>query len=78
MQPSLVIVYFGGNDSMGAHPSGLGPHVPLPEYIENMRKIASHIQVLTLFTQIISAMMSYIDYSGVREALSEHTCWILM
>lgn len=44
-QPSLVIVYFGGNDSMGAHSSGLGPHVPLPEYIDNMKKIASHLKV---------------------------------
>ncbi|KAI8540099.1 hypothetical protein RHMOL_Rhmol09G0235700 [Rhododendron molle] len=25
-QPSLVIIYFGGNDSMGPHSSGLGPH----------------------------------------------------
>ncbi|KAL3523973.1 hypothetical protein ACH5RR_016807 [Cinchona calisaya] len=32
IQPSLVILYFGGNDSMGPHSSGLGPHVPLPEY----------------------------------------------
>jgi isoamyl acetate esterase len=45
VQPSLVIVYFGGNDSMGAHPSGLGPHVPLTEYIENMKKIALHLKV---------------------------------
>ena len=30
---------------MGAHPSGLGPHVPLPEYIENMRRIANHLKV---------------------------------
>ncbi|KAL0401207.1 UNVERIFIED_CONTAM: GDSL esterase/lipase CPRD49 [Sesamum latifolium] len=44
IQPSLVIVYFGGNDSMGAHSSGLGPHVPLLEYIENMRKIAIHLK----------------------------------
>nr|XP_023894389.1 GDSL esterase/lipase CPRD49-like isoform X2 [Quercus suber] len=46
IQPSLVIVYFGGNDSVHPHPSGLGPHVPLPEYIENMRKIALHLKVL--------------------------------
>ncbi|CAL5322689.1 unnamed protein product [Camellia sinensis] len=44
-QPSLVIVYFGGNDSLGPHSSGLGPHVPLPEYIENMRKIALHLKL---------------------------------
>ncbi|MED6170517.1 GDSL esterase/lipase wdl1 [Stylosanthes scabra] len=52
-QPSLVIVYFGGNDSMGPHSSGLGPHVPLPEYIENMRKILVHIQSLSETTRIL-------------------------
>ena len=45
IQPALVIVYFGGNDSIGPHPSGLGPHVPLAEYVENMRKIAIHLKV---------------------------------
>lgn len=49
MQPSLVIVYFGGNDSMGPHPSGLGPHVPLTEYIENMKNIALHLKVFNFF-----------------------------
>ncbi|XP_058099661.1 GDSL esterase/lipase WDL1 [Magnolia sinica] len=53
VQPSLVIVYFGGNDSMGSHSSGLGPHVPLPEYIENMRKIAIHLKSLSEKTRII-------------------------
>lgn len=48
VQPSLVIVYFGGNDSMRPHPSGLGPHVPLSEYVENMRKIALHLKVLKM------------------------------
>ncbi|KAK8651407.1 hypothetical protein V6N13_141008 [Hibiscus sabdariffa] len=53
--PSLIITYFGGNDSMGPHPSGLGPHVPLPEFIDNMRKIATHlkeldVKVVDLFT----------------------------
>lgn len=49
VQPSLIIAYFGGNDSMGPHSSGLGPHVPLPEYIENMRKIATHLKVTSQF-----------------------------
>ncbi|KAG6484509.1 hypothetical protein ZIOFF_053027 [Zingiber officinale] len=53
VQPSLVIVYFGGNDSMGSHSSGLGPHVPLPEYIENMRKIGTHLKNLSEKTRII-------------------------
>ncbi|RLM58265.1 hypothetical protein C2845_PM18G13020 [Panicum miliaceum] len=44
VQPSLVIVYFGGNDSIAAHSSGLGPHVPIDEYIDNMRKIAEHLK----------------------------------
>ncbi|KAK6943113.1 SGNH hydrolase-type esterase domain [Dillenia turbinata] len=44
VQPALVIVYFGGNDSMLPHPSGLGRHVPLEEYVENMRKIAIHLK----------------------------------
>ncbi|OAY79460.1 GDSL esterase/lipase CPRD49 [Ananas comosus] len=53
VQPSLVIVYFGGNDSMGPHPSGLGPHVPLPEYVENMRAIANHLKSLSDNIRII-------------------------
>ncbi|PIA27761.1 hypothetical protein AQUCO_07600135v1 [Aquilegia coerulea] len=53
VQPDLVIVYFGGNDSMAPHPSGLSPHVPLVEYIENMRKIALHLKSLSEKTHII-------------------------
>ncbi|XWS67239.1 hypothetical protein CRYUN_Cryun05aG0270300 [Craigia yunnanensis] len=53
VQPSLVIVYFGGNDSIEPHPSGLGPHVPLPEYIENMKKIAVHLKGLSDKTRVI-------------------------
>ncbi|XP_026458935.1 GDSL esterase/lipase CPRD49-like [Papaver somniferum] len=53
MQPSLVIVYFGGNDSVAPHPTGLGPHVPLPEYIENMRNIAIHLKSLSDKTRVM-------------------------
>lgn len=53
VQPSLVIVYFGGNDSVAPHPSGLGPHVPLPEYIENMKKIATYLMKLSDKTRVI-------------------------
>ncbi|MED6193946.1 hypothetical protein PIB30_023963 [Stylosanthes scabra] len=52
-QPSLVIVYFGGNDSAIPNQYGLGPHVPLQEYIQNMRNIALHIQSLSKKTRII-------------------------
>ncbi|KAF5750830.1 GDSL esterase/lipase CPRD49 [Tripterygium wilfordii] len=65
-QPSLVIVYFGGNDSIQPHPSGLGPHVPLPEYIENMRKIALHLQSLSEKTRIIFLSAPPVNEKSVR------------
>ncbi|XP_027926737.1 GDSL esterase/lipase CPRD49-like [Vigna unguiculata] len=52
-QPSLVIVYFGGNDSSIPNPNGIGPHVPLDEYKENMRKIATHVKNLSEKTRVI-------------------------
>ncbi|KAI3734960.1 hypothetical protein L6452_14442 [Arctium lappa] len=69
-QPSLVIVYFGGNDSMGPHSSGLGPHVPLPEYVENMRKIATHLQGLSDTTRIIFLSCPPVDEVRLRENTS--------
>ncbi|GMN41302.1 hypothetical protein TIFTF001_010528 [Ficus carica] len=71
VQPSLVIVYFGGNDSMGSHSSGLGPHVPLSEYIENMRKIARHLQSLSDCIRIIFLTCPPVDEEKVRGKTSE-------
>ncbi|XP_041000549.1 GDSL esterase/lipase CPRD49-like [Juglans microcarpa x Juglans regia] len=71
LQPSLVIVYFGGNDSMGPHSSGLGPHVPLPEYIENMRKIVTHLQSLSKQTRIIVLSSPPVNEAKIRENKSE-------
>ncbi|KAL6541611.1 GDSL esterase/lipase wdl1 [Orobanche gracilis] len=71
-QPSLVIVYFGGNDSMGPHSSGLGPHVPLPEYIENMRKIAIHLKSLSDRTRIIYLSCPPVNETTVRENTSSY------
>ncbi|KAL2337057.1 hypothetical protein Fmac_011503 [Flemingia macrophylla] len=51
--PSLVVVYFGGNDSTLPNTNGLGPHVPLEEYKQNMRKIAIHIKGLSKKTRTI-------------------------
>ncbi|KAL3521207.1 hypothetical protein ACH5RR_019356 [Cinchona calisaya] len=70
IQPSLVIVYFGGNDSMGPHSSGLGPHVPLPEYIENMRKIATHLKSLSDSTRLIFLSCPPVNEAKVRENTS--------
>ncbi|XP_029127901.1 GDSL esterase/lipase CPRD49 isoform X2 [Cajanus cajan] len=53
LQPSLVIVYFGGNDSSNPHSSGLGPHVPLQEYVENLRIIVNHLKSLSANTRIL-------------------------
>lgn len=69
-QPALIIVYFGGNDSMGPHPSGLGPHVPLPEYIENMRKIADHLKSLSDSTRVIFLTCPPVDEVKVHEKTS--------
>ncbi|PWA96474.1 SGNH hydrolase-type esterase domain-containing protein [Artemisia annua] len=53
VQPSLVIVYFGGNDSKLPSPDGVSAHVPLSEYVENMRKIAIHLKSLSEKTRLI-------------------------
>ncbi|KAJ4762034.1 GDSL esterase/lipase CPRD49 [Rhynchospora pubera] len=53
VQPSLVIVYFGGNDSCTPLPDGWSPHVDLPEYVENMRRIGLHIRNLSETTRVI-------------------------
>ncbi|CAH1433007.1 unnamed protein product [Lactuca virosa] len=53
VKPSLVIVYFGGNDSVLPDPEGLSSHVPLNEYVENMRNIATHLQSLSDTTRLI-------------------------
>ncbi|TKY63500.1 GDSL esterase/lipase CPRD49 [Spatholobus suberectus] len=70
IQPSLVIVYFGGNDSMHPHPSGHSPHVPLQEYIENMRKISIHLKSLSKKTRIIFLSSPPINEAQMHETLS--------
>ncbi|KAM1159767.1 hypothetical protein FF1_032930 [Malus domestica] len=72
-QPSLVIVYFGGNDSMHPHPSGLGAHVPLKEYVENMRKIAKHLKSLSEKTRVIFLTAPPVNEEQIRENLSDQT-----
>ncbi|KAL3617513.1 hypothetical protein CASFOL_037834 [Castilleja foliolosa] len=67
IQPSLVIVYFGGNDAMQPHPSGLGPHVPLPEYIDNMTKIALHLKSLSDKTRVIFLTCPPVDEAMIRQ-----------
>ncbi|KAK7339877.1 hypothetical protein VNO77_20563 [Canavalia gladiata] len=66
-QPSLVIVYFGGNDSTLPNPNGLGPHVPLDEYMENMRKIAIHMKCLSPKTRIIFLTTPPINEAQIRD-----------
>ncbi|KAK4418941.1 GDSL esterase/lipase CPRD49 [Sesamum alatum] len=67
VQPSLVIVYFGGNDAMHPHPSGLGAHVPLPEYLENMKKIYLHLKSLSEKTRIIFLTSPPVNEAMIRE-----------
>ncbi|KAE8692417.1 GDSL esterase/lipase CPRD49 [Hibiscus syriacus] len=69
VQPSLVIVYFGGNDSIEPHPSGLGPHVPLPEYVDNMKKIAMHLQGLSEKTRVMFLTTPPVNEEQIHEIL---------
>ncbi|KAM7526480.1 hypothetical protein LguiA_016382 [Lonicera macranthoides] len=71
VQPSLVIVYFGGNDSVYPQPSGLGPHVPLPEYIENIGKIATHLKSLSEKTRVIFLSAPPVNEAQIRDALGD-------
>ncbi|KAK8954041.1 GDSL esterase/lipase CPRD49 [Platanthera zijinensis] len=70
VQPSLIIVYFGGNDSIGPYPSGLGPHVPLPEYKENMRRIATHVKNLSEKTRAIFLSCPPLNEERLRKSTS--------
>ncbi|KAL0338192.1 UNVERIFIED_CONTAM: GDSL esterase/lipase CPRD49 [Sesamum angustifolium] len=75
VQPSLVVVYFGGNDATKAHPSGLGAHVPLPEFVENMRKIIDHIKSLSDKTRVICLSSPPVNEAKIREIFGErNTC----
>ncbi|WCJ28063.1 SGNH hydrolase-type esterase superfamily protein [Euphorbia peplus] len=67
VQPDLVIVYFGGNDAVHPHPSGITPHVPLPEYINNMKKIAIHLKNLSEKTRVIFLTAPPVNEQVVRE-----------
>ncbi|XP_009796363.1 GDSL esterase/lipase WDL1-like [Nicotiana tabacum] len=81
IQPDLVILYFGGNDS--CHPDfPNSSHVPLEEYIENMRKIILHIKSLSEKTRLI--MLSappvneeqLIQHYGDNRGRDNETCHI--
>lgn len=71
VQPSLVIVYFGGNDSANPNPTGLGSHVPLDEYVENMKKIAVHLKSLSENMRVIFLTTPPVNETQIREVLGE-------
>ncbi|XP_019161124.1 PREDICTED: GDSL esterase/lipase CPRD49-like isoform X1 [Ipomoea nil] len=73
VQPSLVIVYFGGNDSVRPHPNGQNAHVPLPEYVENMRKIATHLKSLSEKTRVIFLSAPPVNEAQIFERYGSHT-----
>lgn len=71
VQPSLVIVYFGGNDSAKPHPNGLGSHVPLDEYVENMKKIAIHLKSLSENIRLIFLTAPAVNEIQIHEVLRD-------
>ncbi|KDP24452.1 hypothetical protein JCGZ_25016 [Jatropha curcas] len=72
VQPSLVIVYFGGNDSMEP-PTSVGPLVPLPEYKENIRRIALHLKGLSETTRIIFLGVPPVNEKMLQEIHGDKT-----
>ncbi|KAG5582803.1 hypothetical protein H5410_053430 [Solanum commersonii] len=52
IQPSLVILYFGGNDSTDPDIPN-SPGVPIDEYVKNMEQIICHIKGLSQTTRLI-------------------------
>ncbi|XP_031094868.1 GDSL esterase/lipase CPRD49-like isoform X1 [Ipomoea triloba] len=73
VQPSLVIVYFGGNDSLRPHPNGQNAHVPLPEYVENMRKIAIHLKSLSEKTRVIFLSAPPVNEAQILDRYGRHS-----
>ncbi|KAL4572381.1 hypothetical protein LXL04_019155 [Taraxacum kok-saghyz] len=69
VKPSLVIVYFGGNDSVLPDPNGESSHVPLPEYVENMKKIATHLQSLSEDIRLIFLTAPPVNEEQMKEDL---------
>ncbi|XP_022145497.1 GDSL esterase/lipase CPRD49-like [Momordica charantia] len=63
IQPSLVIVYFGGNDAVINFPTS----VPLSEFTVNMTKIASHIKNLSTTTRGIFLTPPPVNSEQIRE-----------
>ncbi|KAL2629487.1 hypothetical protein R1flu_014173 [Riccia fluitans] len=52
-QPSLVVVFFGANDAAFPLKSGRGQHVPIEEFKENLKKIATYLTGLSDTTRVI-------------------------
>lgn len=66
-QPALVLVFFGANDGAFPMPSGKGQHVPLQEFKENLRYIASYLKELSQTTKVILITAPPIHEDGRRE-----------
>ncbi|CAN0879739.1 GDSL esterase/lipase At2g38180 [Linum grandiflorum] len=68
-QPALVIVYFGGNDA--CHPDFSAAHVPLPEYYENMKKLAAHLKGLSETIRVIFLTPPPVNEKTIAEYFRE-------
>ena len=47
------MVFFGANDAAFPMPSGQGQYVPLPEFEENLCRIATYLQVPSLSLHLL-------------------------
>ncbi|KAG5582804.1 hypothetical protein H5410_053431 [Solanum commersonii] len=70
IQSSLVIFYFGGNDSTDPDIPN-SPNVPIDEYVENMRQIIVHIKGLSQTTRVIMLTAPAVNEKQIIE------CYVL-
>nr|KAJ0190503.1 hypothetical protein LSAT_V11C800429310 [Lactuca sativa] len=71
VKPSLVIVYFGGNNSVLYDPNVPSSHVPLDEYVQNMRNIATHLHSLSETTRLIFLTAPSVNEEQMTEVLGD-------
>lgn len=60
---------------MKPDPNGLNAHVPLPEYIQNMKKIVLHLKVTILKPPKKKTTINFVAKHQNSSLINYQTCW---